>query len=227
MLSFLLISLACLGESGDGAETATFAGKLLFNGDVPRATIADDAGRYRPLFEVGEDNALVGAVVWLEPLDRDTEGTDSGTRREPAVIDQVDFRFEPQVTAVMRGQTVLFGNADAANHNVRADGENARNQMNIVTPPRTPYEKRFDLEPSGQAIKLHCDVHAWMAGWIYVFDHPWFAVTDEKGEFRIDGIPGGRYRVRIEQPAGKLSSEEEMTLTAPGTYALQKTVCPE
>ena len=227
MLLFLLIPLALLSESGEIADTATLEGRLLFDGDVPSATIADDTGRYRPLFDVGENDGLAGAVVWLEPLDAAVETTPSGADRDPAVIDQIDFRFEPQVTAIMRGQSVLFGNADAANHNVRTNADNPKNQMNIVTPPRTPYEKRFDLELSGEAIALHCDVHAWMAGWIYVFDHPWFAVSNEKGEFRIEGVPGGRYRVHIEQPAGKLSSEQEVTLQAPGTLHLQKTICAE
>lgn len=216
MLSLLLIGIAqfVVNEPGINADLGRIAGNLVFDGEVPRATIADDVGRYRPLFDVGENGELVGAVVWLEPLDADVDATTSGVDRAPAVIDQIDFHFEPQVTAIMRGQAVLFGNDDAANHNVRADADNPRNQLNIVTPPRTPYEKTFDLEPGGDAIALHCDVHAWMAGWIYVFDYPWFAVTDDSGTFRIEDVPAGRYCVRVEQPAGDLRAEADVVVAA-------------
>ena len=33
--------------------------------------------------------------------------------------------------------------------------------------------------------------HGWMRAWIYVVPHPWFAVSDEKGAFRIAAIPPG------------------------------------
>jgi carboxypeptidase family protein len=43
---------------------------------------------------------------------------------------------------------------------------------------------------------VKCDAgHSWMLAWIYAFDHPYFAVTDEKGSFRIDQIPPGTYKV--------------------------------
>ena len=40
-------------------------------------------------------------------------------------------------------------------------------------------------------MKLVCDTHAWMLGYIHVFDHPFFAMTDERGAFSIANIPAG------------------------------------
>jgi hypothetical protein len=57
-------------------------------------------------------------------------------------------------------------------------------------------------------LKLACDTHAWMRGYIYVFDHPFFAVTDERGEFSIPDLPPGRYVVRAwHEEAGILTRE--------------------
>ena len=39
-------------------------------------------------------------------------------------------------------------------------------------------------------IKVKCDVHPWMFAYICVVDHPWFAVTDQKGNFTLPpGLP--------------------------------------
>ena len=42
-------------------------------------------------------------------------------------------------------------------------------------------------------MKLVSDTHAWMLGFIHVFDHPYYAVTDEKGAFSIPNVPAGAY----------------------------------
>jgi hypothetical protein len=42
-------------------------------------------------------------------------------------------------------------------------------------------------------LKVVCDTHAWMLAYIHVFDHPFFAVTDEHGRFSIPDVPPGVY----------------------------------
>ena len=42
-------------------------------------------------------------------------------------------------------------------------------------------------------LKLVCDTHAWMLGYVHVFDHPFFSVTDDKGTFSISNVPPGTY----------------------------------
>ncbi len=40
-------------------------------------------------------------------------------------------------------------------------------------------------------MKVVCDTHAWMLGWVHVFDHPYFAVTNDQGAFSIPELPAG------------------------------------
>ena len=42
---------------------------------------------------------------------------------------------------------------------------------------------------------MKCDVHPWMFSYIGVVDHPYFAVTDKDGNFKISGVPDGKYNV--------------------------------
>ena len=47
-------------------------------------------------------------------------------------------------------------------------------------------------------MRLQCDAgHTWMNGWIYVFDHPYYAVTDEAGTFTIKDVPAGEHTLEL------------------------------
>jgi hypothetical protein len=46
-------------------------------------------------------------------------------------------------------------------------------------------------------VKLTCEIHPWMLAYVFLTDNPYFAVTDVHGEYEIDNVPAGKYRVRI------------------------------
>jgi hypothetical protein len=57
-------------------------------------------------------------------------------------------------------------------------------------------------------LKVVCDTHAWMLAYIHVFDHPYFAVTDERGMFSIANVPPGTYTLKAwHEDAGMRSQE--------------------
>jgi plastocyanin len=61
-----------------------------------------------------------------------------------------------------------------------------------------------------EAIKVQCDAHSWMLGWIYVTDNP-AATTDDKGSFKIENVPAGKHKVEVWHPVlGKQTKEVEV-----------------
>jgi hypothetical protein len=44
---------------------------------------------------------------------------------------------------------------------------------------------------------LSCAIHPWMRGWLRVFDHPYYAITDADGRFEIRSAPAGRWRLKV------------------------------
>ena len=44
-------------------------------------------------------------------------------------------------------------------------------------------------------VVIECNIHPWMKGWVRVFDHPYFAVTDADGKFEIKNAPAGKYNI--------------------------------
>ena len=44
-------------------------------------------------------------------------------------------------------------------------------------------------------IQYKCTIHGWMTGYVRIFDHPYYAVTDADGKFEIKDAPAGNYRI--------------------------------
>jgi hypothetical protein len=55
------------------------------------------------------------------------------------------------------------------------------------------------LTAEPRPIKVQCNVHNWMSAWVYVADHPYFAVTDEHGNFEIKNAPAGSVKMAVWQ----------------------------
>lgn len=51
------------------------------------------------------------------------------------------------------------------------------------------------LKKEGPPVQYKCTIHGWMTGYVRVFDHPYYALTDDDGKFEIKNAPVGRYRI--------------------------------
>lgn len=237
---FLLIVLgdaAIVPARGDDAPAnGAVEGTLTYRGKIPQADIADQAGRKRDLLSVhAKNNGLADAVVFINlPAAKPGEQrpappkNDSSVEKEKSVpakpalvIDQKDFYFVPHVAAVRAGEPVKFTNSDFANHNVHADAFETKNSFNIVTGTGGDYTHRFRVERRNRPIRLGCDIHRWMSGWIYIFDHPHYAVTDADGKFKIAGLPAGKHKLSIRQPDGGFSADREIEVSAEKTARVE------
>jgi plastocyanin len=122
------------------------------------------------------------------------------------VVDNAGCRFVPRVQLVRRGQTVRVHNADPVLHNARAD---------VVGPPDVPVANlalsragismdltrrltaRLPESAPETVVRLGCDVHPWMRGWLVVIDQGVGAITDASGRYTLPDIPAGKYMLSI------------------------------
>lgn len=136
---------------------------------------------------------------------------------EGASLDQRLCRYIPHVQAVTVGTPLSLMNNDAILHNVHANvtGMTVFNVAMPIKGQKLPIPMR---KPG--LMKLQCDAgHTWMNGWIYVFDHPYFAVTDERGAFVIKDVPPGQYTLELwHEPANGqgagVRTETKVTVSA-------------
>ncbi len=108
------------------------------------------------------------------------------------VMDQKNLAFTPHVLPVLVGSTIDFPNSDQVRHNVYTTKDSAC-QFNLGTYPASVV-KRITCDRVG-VISLLCNVHAEMSGYIVVCPTPYFATTNERGEFSISGVPAGSYKL--------------------------------
>lgn len=111
------------------------------------------------------------------------------------IIDQKGLLFQPHITAVQVGTTVEFLNSDSVAHNVfwPSVSGNKKLSHNLGTWPKG--EKRpFKFDNPG-VVSLLCNVHPEMSGYVVVSPTPYFAVTDKSGEYKIENVPDGSYKV--------------------------------
>jgi plastocyanin len=168
--------------------------------------------RYQRYYVKGRDAGPLGeALVVLRG---------SGLRNWPApaqpqtaTVDQFNFQFVPELLAIRAGDTVKFTNSDTTVHNVRSTATIAPFNVNLEADDEYThtFKRAGDLRTP---VTLGCVYHGGMRAWIYVFDHPFFQVTDEAGAFRFEDVPAGRYTLEMIHPAGQLRWTRPVTVKA-------------
>ncbi|HOC18067.1 MAG TPA: carboxypeptidase regulatory-like domain-containing protein [Vicinamibacterales bacterium] len=127
------------------------------------------------------------AVVFFEAPPHRNDGLVSGR----AEMRQRDATFDPHLMAITAGTTVAFPNDDRTYHNVFSLSKPRRFDLGRYAAGRS---KDVRFERPG-LVRVFCDIHAHMNAFIHVFDHRFYAATNERGRYRIDRVPPGTYRV--------------------------------
>jgi hypothetical protein len=200
-------------EGGPVGGGGTIAGKVVFNGAVPTRKIIPNKDvevcggiREEPLIEVGPDKAVQNAVVYLADV---AKGKAWPATSKPPELDNLKCRFVPDVQVIRAGPLVVI-NSDPVLHNTHGY-YGKRTAFNMALPNQG---QRIPTELTRAApVKVDCDAHGWMEGWIYVVDNPYYAITGADGTFSIADVPAGTYKlVAIQSLTGPV--EQSVTVAA-------------
>lgn len=177
---------------------ASITGVIRFTGDVPppKAIMTTDGGtiHHHDLVVDAKTKGLRYVFAVLE----DAPPQAKIKNAKPVLVDQRDMLFLPRVAAVQHGQAMRFENNDLCNHSVMATSIVPANQINVVAAPNQPVTHTF--EPQKTPVLIGCSLHNWMRAWVFVVPHPWFAVSDSQGQFRLENVPPGKYTLLLVHP---------------------------
>ncbi len=200
--SLLLAVLMITGITNAG----TITGKINFQGakpsvpmlrmDADRKCLAMHAGKTVPSQQVtiNSNNTLKDVFVYVK---KGLEGKKFPTPSQKVTIAQEGCMYHPHVFGIMVNQPLEIVNDDATLHNIHALPKNS-SQFNVAQPMKgMKITKTFD-KPEVM-VKIKCEVHNWMAAYAGVLDHPFYAVTDDKGNFTIKDLPAGTYEIEAWQ----------------------------
>ena len=161
-----------------------------------------------PRLIIGKNNGVKNSIVCLEGI---TQGK-KFTLSEKPTLNQHHCEYEPHITIVPFGTNLEITNSDPILHNVHAYSAQAqpRSMFNIAQPikgQRTTVKQR-QLDMPG-LIAATCDAgHPWMSAYIMITEHPYVSVTDEKGEFQIENIPPGTYKLKMWHEGVSIANQE-------------------
>jgi hypothetical protein len=199
----LSLSVVVLAGSLQWAFAGDITGKVTLKGTPPpEITIAydDTCSKLHPTvpttrhWVVGKDHGLADVFVYIS---KGLEGKTFTPSTDMVELDQVGCNYNPYVFGVMVGQPVRIKNSDPLMHNIHAlpkvDGNTEFNFAEPSAGDVNDTKWAESIKKPEVLVKLKCDVHQWMFAYAGVQAHPFFAVTDADGNFKIANVPAGSY----------------------------------
>jgi plastocyanin len=182
-----LIWLASLGAPSWARAGAVVEGTVTLP-DRPPPPLPNSRYQTKTGAEVRPPDAPA-AVIFVESSVRPSR---ADPRR--AEMAQHHYQFAPGLLAIERGSAVMFPNLDDEYHSVFSYSKPKRFDLGRYRKNEQPAELVFD-QPG--LVKLFCEIHDHMRGWILVLDTPYFAKTSKEGRYRLDGVPAGHQLLKV------------------------------
>jgi hypothetical protein len=140
---------------------------------------------------VSAEHGLQNAVVTLEGAPKEVS---SAVKPAYAVfkLTNLGCRFVPHVLVMQPHDELEISNADPILHTARA----LPARVDIGLYPGRAVRKEIGA-PAAGPVAISCEIHPWMRAYVFLADSQYYAVTDLHGEYEIDNVPPGNYRVKI------------------------------
>ena len=192
-----LVAPAAAYEVVTVPDGGVLTGTVRFTGTAPRLEpigvsrnrdVCGDSKESEALV-LGPERGVRGSVILVGGVARG---------KQPAadvLLDSSRCLFVPRISATTPGERARVKNADPLVHNPHGL-LGKPTVFNLALPRDQMIDITRRLTQPG-VVRVVCDVHPHMTAWVVVHDSPYFAVTDERGAFRIEGLPPGSYKVTM------------------------------
>lgn len=191
IVSLCLVSSALAGDVSGKVSfegKAPIAMKLKMNAD-PVCLKTNSKGAFGEEVVVNKNGTLKNVLVYVKD---GLGGKTFPTPSQKLVFDQIGCVYKPHVLGIQLGQELEVLNSDPTLHNVHSLSK-SNTQFNQAMPMKgMKITKKFDKL---ETFKVKCEVHTWMGAYIGVFNHPFYAVSNDDGTFTLKGVPAGDYTI--------------------------------
>ncbi|KAB2958955.1 MAG: hypothetical protein F9K13_11880 [Candidatus Methylomirabilis oxygeniifera] len=182
-------------------DGGTITGKVVFQGSPPPMKLIiptkdqEVCGgiREEPHIVLSENQEVQHAVVFLKDVQT---GKAWGRPAKTPDLTNLKCDFVPHVQVVPVGSDLEIISADSVLH--ATHGFLGKRTVFSVTLPNKGDRVTRPLKKAG-VVRVECDAHGWMLGWIYVADNPYATVTAQDGTFTITDVPPGAYTLVVWQ----------------------------
>lgn len=156
-------------------------------------------------YTIGGSGELKEAVVYIQDI---TSGKKWPTN--DFKFDQKGCAFLPFISVMRNKKKVEVQNLDPVGHNIHTYemvGDLFKGKpikmtvLNIGQPDQGfTFKKKIKLRRDNQ-MKMECDIHNFMHGWMLVLENPYYQIVSEDGKYKLDGVPDGKYKVVAWHPS--------------------------
>lgn len=223
-----IVSLPAISNAGTVTGTVVYEGRAPQMRPIPTAADpkCDAMHKDEPLrtefLVLGEGQTMANVLVHVKQGLPDAEYP---VPEEEFVLTQHGCMYAPHIVAMRAGQTLKVLNPDGILHNIHFLPK-VNTEFNKSMPENRP-EITHVFPKAEPVFEIKCDVHPWMAAFCALFDHPYFAVTNEAGEYAIEGVPAGDYTLefwheKLGTREATITITEDGDATADATFSLQR-----
>ena len=215
--------------SGGGA----IAGKVVFKGAKPAHSeivkeknpeVCGTGVRIIDPWTLGSGGELLDAVVYIADIKSGKAWSNTKFH-----FDQKGCAFVPYISVLKNKAKVEVVNLDPVGHNIhtyeyrgkiqlsKLDGT-TQTILNVGQPDQGfTFAKKIRVKKDPQ-MKMECDIHNFMHGWMMVLSNPYFSMTKADGSFKIDNVPAGTYKVVAWHPTFG-TQEQKVTVSDGGSQS--------
>jgi plastocyanin len=196
-------------QEGAVSDGGSISGSVKFKGNAPAPKKLDvskdkEVCAKTPKMDqslIVNNGNLANAVIMISDIKK-------GKKNEvkKVTLDQNGCEYKPHVLAFQAGSTVEILNPDGILHNVHSYSK-VNNPFNVAQPK---FKKTLEqkIEKPEAPFQVKCDVHGWMEAWLVSSPNPYFAVSDNSGNFKLTDVPAGTYNVEVwHEKLGKSSQK--------------------
>ncbi len=186
----------------------TIQGKATMKGGIPEprvfhlvlfpnldmcAEVDTDDEMNRLLFDfiIDKQKGLKDVVITLEHVD-----AGKSFPNKPINILSENCKFLPEVNVLPQGGTFFVDNQDAVMHNSQVyQSERGKILLNIPIPAEEISEGKVMFKKHYKIFQMICGMHEFMQTWGYRVQNPYYYQTQVDGNYKIDNIPAGEYKI--------------------------------
>jgi hypothetical protein len=187
-------------EAMSVSDGGTIVGEVKYAGDPPApekipitkdANICGSEPKPSPELVVGGNKGVKDVVAFLPDI---SKGKALEKPAKAPVLDQKNCEYHPYAQIFPVNTTLEILNSDDVLHNVKTE-PGSKTAFNVAQPK---FKKKITQDfKIPEIVQVECNVHGWMNAVLVVADHPYYALTDDKGSFKITDVPPGKYTLKV------------------------------
>lgn len=197
-----IVALVCASLAAVPTLAGNIVGKVTYAGTAPAPkpipiTKDKEVCSREPHVDeslvVAADKGLANVVVYIKDA---PNAPKMAVPAKAPELDQKSCKFHPHIQIIPAGGTLEVLNNDGILHNIHTYPKN--------NPPVNQAQPKFKTKmpikfEKPDTVRLSCDVHTWMNGWLIVAPNAWYTVSGPDGTFKIENVAPGTYTVSFWQ----------------------------